>query len=75
MELTGMSNRETNAWLTIMIEILKSQGIEWKKLNQFEQSEYLLKWSNNISSFRNEIATKLNMDTQIFIAKAQEGAE
>ena len=75
MKITGMSNRETNAWLTIMIEILKSQGIEWKKLNQFEQGEYLLKWANGISSFRNEIANKLNEDTQIFIAKAQEGAE
>ena len=50
--MKSMTNSETRAWIGVLIEVLKSDGIVWKELSSEQQSEYLMNWSKNHEKIR-----------------------
>lgn len=50
--MNSMNMQETRAWLTVLAEILKADGIIWTKLSPEEQSKYLVKWAKNVNIWR-----------------------
>ena len=50
--MNSMNMQETRAWLTVLAEILKADGIIWTKLSPEEQSKYLVKWAKNVNTWR-----------------------
>lgn len=55
----SMSTQESRAWFTVMIEVLKAEGILWKNLSIEEQSEYLVKWAKGLKDVRTTMANIL----------------
>lgn len=55
----SMSTQESRAWFTVMIEVLKAEGILWKNLSIEEQSEYLVKWASGLKDVRTKMANIL----------------
>lgn len=57
--MKGMSNTETRAWFTIIIEVLKANGINWKDLDSYHQSLYLENWARAHNLIRHELYKEL----------------
>ena len=53
--MNAMNMTETRAWLTVLKEVLKADGIIWTKLNPEEQSKYLVKWAKNVYDWRDSV--------------------
>lgn len=50
--MKSMTNSETRAWISVLIEVLKSDGIIWKKLSSEQQNQYLTNWAKNHEKIR-----------------------
>lgn len=58
----SMNTTETRAWFTVMTEVLKSEGILWKDLNEEKQSEYLVKWAKCLAPMRTKMLIELHKE-------------
>jgi len=54
--MKSMNTQETRAWFTVMVEVLKAEGILWKNLSGDEQYEYLVKWAEGLNKVRTKMA-------------------
>lgn len=50
--MKAMTNSEARAWVSVLIEVLKSDGIIWKELSSEQQSKYFVNWAKNHKKIR-----------------------
>ena len=50
--MKAMTNSETRAWVSVLIEVLKSDGSIWKELSSEQQGKYLVNWAKNHEKIR-----------------------